>query len=47
MVGNGNGNDAIGEILGDGDEGGKLSGVGHCDSELGSYPGQVMRCQGS
>ena len=19
----------------------------HCDSELGSYPGQVMRCQGS
>ena len=27
-VGNGNGNDAIGEILGDGDEGGKLSGVG-------------------
>ena len=26
-VGNGNGNDGIGEILGDGDEGGKLSGV--------------------
>ena len=21
--------------------------AGRCDSELGSYPGQVMRCQGS
>ena len=23
------------------------SGICHCDSELGSYPGQVMQCQGS
>ena len=26
---------------------GHMEGLRRCDSELGSYPGQVMRCQGS